>query len=82
MYVDLVSSLDDVLLEKFNNYTKSIESYLPLDSIQSYLQQRPHDVCQNQLNQDEIEKIKESLAAFKGMDEKFKELILKSEMFN
>jgi len=62
-------------------YLKGIEAYLPLEAIQSHLQQNPHVIKQQSaLSDDDIQSLVKQLKE-QGLDEDYIDSLLKTEIF-
>lgn len=82
IYQKLVQNLSVDNKYWLNIYLKSIESYLPLESIQSQLQQNPHEIKQQSaLTHEEIVILAEELKN-SGLDQDYINQLLKTEIFN
>ena len=65
----------------FKSYLKSLEAYLPLPAIQSYLQQQPHQLKQDELmSEDEIKDLAYKLKEI-GLSQEYIDKLLKTEIF-
>jgi hypothetical protein len=63
------------------SYLKGIQAYLPLEAIQSHLQQHPHKIKQETvLTDEEVSDIAEKLK-MSGLAPEFIESLLKTEIF-
>ena len=81
IYQKLRESMSDETLSIFNIYLKGLEAYLPLESIQSNIQQNPHKVKQEEaLSQEDLESMVEKLKSA-GLSEEYIQSLLKTEMF-
>lgn len=77
----LESSLSEEQLHSLNLYLKGLEAYLPIESIQSQLQQNPHKIKQKSALTDDdvielVKKIKDS-----GLTQEYIDSLLKTEIF-
>ena len=81
IYTKLIRSLPDNSLYWLDTYLKSIEAYLPLESIQSQLQKNPHEIKQNSAfsQEDIIEMVKAMKES--GLDDDYIVKLLKTEIF-
>lgn len=81
IYNKLLQNLSTESIYWLNTYLKSIEAYLPLESIQSQLQQNPHELKQKKAlsNNDIIELVKALKKS--GLDDEYIEKLLKTEIF-
>ena len=62
-------------------YLKGLEAYLPLETIQSHLQNNPHSIKQESaLSQDDIENLVNQLKK-QGLDDEYIDSLLKTEIF-
>jgi len=81
IYYKLIENLQDDTIELLDSYLKGLEAYLPLEAIQSSLQQNPHLVKQVEaLSEDDIKRIVDNLKSI-GLDKEFIESLLKTEIF-
>ena len=81
IYQKLRESMSDDTISMFDIYLKGLEAYLPLEAIQSNLQQNPHKVKQEEaLSQDDLKSMVEKLKSA-GLSEEYIESLLKTEMF-
>ncbi len=81
VYQKLLYSLSKEDKETLEIYLRGIEAYLPLDSIQSYLQQSPHQIKQKEaLPPEEVNALIQKLKT-QGLSEEYIENLLKAEMF-
>ena len=81
IYFKLINSLSEKNYYLFDIYLKGLEAYLPLESIQSQLQQNPHKIKQeNALSLNDIEILVNKLKKA-GMDQKYIDSLLKTEIF-
>lgn len=63
------------------SYLRSIQAYLPLETIQAQLQQNPHEIKQETaISEAEIEALAEKLKS-SGLNEEYIESLLKTELF-
>jgi len=81
IYNKLVQSLPEESIYWLDTYLKSIEAYLPLESIQSQLQQNPHELKQKEsLSNEDIDELVRALKK-SGLDDESIEQLLKTEIF-
>ena len=81
IYQNLVKTLSKDSLYLLDIYMKGVEAYLPIESIQSHLQQNPHDVKQESaLSESDIETLVEKLK-LSGLTQEYIESLLKTEIF-
>ena len=77
----LKSSIDEEEIELLNTYLKGIQAFLPLDAIQSKLQQNPHEVNQRSiLKKEEMEDLINKLK-LSNLDKNLMEELLNTEIF-
>lgn len=81
IYQQIVADLPIDTLFLFNSYLKSLEAYLPLPAIQSYLQQHPHQIKQDEImSKEEIETFASKLKEM-GLSKEYIDKLLKTEIF-
>ena len=81
LYQDLISSIPVEKLSLIDIYLKGLEAYLPLESIQANLQQKPHQLKQETaLSKEDIEQLVNKLKS-QGLTEEYIENLLKTELF-
>jgi hypothetical protein len=81
IYNKLTESLNEEQKYLFNTFLKGLEAYMPLDAIQSQLQQNPHEVKQNNaLTDEEIIELADRLKN-SGLDQEYIDSLLKTEIF-
>ena len=81
IYQKLRDSMSQETLSMFDIYIKGLEAYLPLEAIQSHLQQNPHKVKQESaLSQEDLEALVTKLKSA-GLSEEYIQSLLKTEMF-
>lgn len=81
IYQEMISSLPDDKLSLIDIYLKGLEAYLPLESIQANLQQKPHQLKQETaLEKEDIEQLVEKLKS-QGLSQEYIESLLKTELF-
>jgi len=81
IYERLMDSLSEDSASILNIYLKGIEAYLPLEAIQSNLQQNPHKVKQEQaLSEEDVKELVVKLKS-SGLSQKYIESLLKTEIF-
>jgi len=81
IYQEMMSTIPEEKFNLINIYLKGLEAYLPLESIQSNLQQKPHQLKQETaLKEEDIKHLVTKLKA-KGLTEEYIESLLKTELF-
>ncbi len=81
LYTKLIQNLSSQSVYWLNTYLKSVEAYLPLESIQSQLQQSPHGLKQKKaFSHDDILELVKALKKT-GLDDEYIEQLLKTEIF-
>jgi hypothetical protein len=81
IYQKLISSLSEDNHSLLNMYLKGLEAYLPLEAIQSHLQQNPHKVKQESaLSEEDIKELVVKLKS-SGLSQEYIESLLKTEIF-
>jgi len=81
IYERLMDTLSEDSASMLNIYLKGIEAYLPLEAIQSNLQQNPHKVKQEQaLSEEDITELVVKLKS-SGLSQEYIESLLKTEIF-
>jgi len=81
IYERLMDSLSEDSASMLNIYLKGIEAYLPLEAIQSNLQQNPHKVKQEQaLSEEDLKELVVKLKS-SGLSQEYIESLLKTEIF-
>jgi len=81
LYKELIDSMSHDQQYILEMYLKGLEAYLPLESIQSQLQQNPHNIQQkNVLSMEDIRGLVEKLKS-SGMTNEYIQDLLKTEMF-
>jgi hypothetical protein len=81
IYKKLLKDLPNEISDLFKSYVKGLEVYLPLDSIQSSLQQTPYKLNQeNILQESEVSALIDQLKN-SGIDNNYIDELLKAEMF-
>ena len=76
-----MDSLSEDSASMLNIYLKGIEAYLPLEAIQSNLQQNPHKVKQEQaLSDDDVKELVVKLKS-SGLSQEYIKSLLKTEIF-
>lgn len=81
LYKKLFESLSEENRYLFSTYLKSLEAYLPLDSIQFQLQQNPHKINQKKIISNDDKK--ELFLKLKnlGLDKEYIDSLLKTELY-
>lgn len=81
IYKKLLKSFPETESYLLETYLKSLEAYLPIESIQAELQKNPHDINQdNALTFEEINDLADKLRKT-GLDPEYIERLLKTELF-
>lgn len=81
IYKKLISTLPADSLTILNTYLKGIEAYLPLETIQSQLQQNPYNIKQKSaLTLKDIQSFVDNLKSL-GLSQDYIESLLKTEIF-
>lgn len=81
LYLDVISLIPKEKLNLIDIYIKGLEAYLPLESIQANLQQKPHQLKQEiALDKKDIELLVKELKAH-GLTPEYIEALLKTELF-
>lgn len=65
----------------FNSYIKGVEAYLPLEAIQSFLQQNPYQIKQEQIMSNDDIKILAIKLRESNLSQEYIESLLKTELF-
>lgn len=81
IYQTIINQISPETQFLFNSYLKSLEAFLPLPAIQSYQQQQPHQLKQDELmSEDEIKDLAHKLKEI-GLSQEYIEKLLKTELF-